>query len=71
MRSYNRLVTESLVLSGANNYSGSTTIAAGTLRLGANGTLPSGNAVDDCVRTAISVVAALWILTGSAKPSVH
>ena len=30
------------ILSGANNYSGSTTIAAGTLRLGANGTLPAG-----------------------------
>lgn len=30
-----------LVLSGANNYKGSTTIAAGTLRLGANGSLPS------------------------------
>ncbi len=31
-----------LVLSGANNYTGGTTIACGTLRLGANGSLPSG-----------------------------
>ncbi len=31
-----------IVLSGANNYTGATTIAAGTLRLGANGSLPSG-----------------------------
>ncbi len=30
------------VLSGANNYTGTTTVASGTLRLGANGTLPSG-----------------------------
>jgi fibronectin-binding autotransporter adhesin len=31
-----------LQLSGANNYSGATTVAAGTLQLGANGTLPYG-----------------------------
>lgn len=31
-----------LILSGANNYAGATTIACGTLQLGANGTLPAG-----------------------------
>ena len=30
------------VFTGANNYAGTTTIAAGTLQLGANGTLPAG-----------------------------
>ena len=41
-------------LSGANNYSGTTTIAAGTLQLGASGTLPYGTpltiAADDNTR---------------------
>jgi len=32
-------------VSGANTYTGTTTVAAGTLQLGANGTLPSGTAV--------------------------
>ena len=31
-----------VLLNGANNYSGSTTVAAGTVKLGANGTLPAG-----------------------------
>ncbi len=34
-----------VILSGANNYTGGTTIACGTLTLGANGTLPSGRSL--------------------------
>ena len=34
-----------LQLSGANNYSGTTTVAAGTLQLGANGALPYGTSL--------------------------
>ena len=34
-----------LILSGANTYTGPTTIACGTLQLGANGTLPSATAL--------------------------
>jgi len=37
--------TGTLTLSGTNTYSGQTTVEAGTLKLGANGTLPSGSPV--------------------------
>jgi len=37
--------TGTMILSGANTYSGATTVSAGTLQLGATNTVPSGSAV--------------------------
>jgi autotransporter-associated beta strand protein len=49
-----------LVLSGANDYTGATTISAGTLRLGAAGVIPDG---------ALSRLMGPWTCTVTAKPS--
>ena len=57
--------TGTLTLSGANTYSGQTTVEAGTLKLGANGTLPSGSAVSVFADAVLDVGA-----TTNAPPSL-
>lgn len=57
--------TGTLTLSGANTYSGQTTVEAGTLKLGANGTLSSGSAVSVFADAVLDVGA-----TTNAPPSI-
>ncbi|MEW6156630.1 MAG: autotransporter-associated beta strand repeat-containing protein, partial [Verrucomicrobiota bacterium] len=44
-RSLTKAGSGTLIISGANSYSGSTTVSAGTLQLGASGSIPNGSAV--------------------------
>jgi len=53
-----------LVLAGANTYAGNTTISAGTLRVGADGTIPFGSGKGDVVLNGGSLAAGTLDLNG-------
>ena len=53
----NKTGSGTAILSGANSYTGATTVTAGTLTLGANSTIPSGSAVTVNGGTAVLDVA--------------
>nr|WP_256731509.1 autotransporter-associated beta strand repeat-containing protein [Sphingomonas sp. dw_22] len=65
-----KLDTGTLILTGANSYAGTTTVAGGTLRAGATGALPTGTAVAIAAGATLDLAASQTIASLAGDGSV-
>lgn len=66
----NKLDTGTLILTGANSYAGTTTVAGGTLRAGGAGALPTGTAVTVAAGATLDIAASQTIASLAGDGSV-